>query len=279
MENPRNVHVEHLHARDFVDLAGFGYFLQLTNGRQLYNELHDHDFYELICVLSGACVHTLDGEVKRLSAGSMAFIRPGQTHSLTGQAVGTNVAALSFKRSEMSRFRAAFDPDRLPGTVALDIDTLHAIRHSCERIFVYQSGDPTLSLRALLGLLLSRLAEAETLADDAMPADFETLLVRMHSLGSASKGVPEFVRLSNFSYSQLRRLTLRYLGKTPGDYVTSLRLELAYDLIVWGNGGYEEIGDSVGFSSFSHFCKLIRETYGATPAKLRSSAKNRIRTV
>ena len=65
----------------------------------------------------------------------------------------------------------------------------------------------------------------------------------------------------------------------PGEFITSLRLQYAYEMIKWGSERYEEISEKVRFSSFSHFSKLIRQRYGMTPAQIRGQNTNYTGTV
>jgi transcriptional regulator GlxA family with amidase domain len=51
-------------------------------------------------------------------------------------------------------------------------------------------------------------------------------------------------------------------------------MKYAYNLIAYTNMSFEAISVEVGFSSFSHFIKLIKETYGTTPLKLRKKLQS-----
>jgi transcriptional regulator GlxA family with amidase domain len=53
------------------------------------------------------------------------------------------------------------------------------------------------------------------------------------------------------------------------DYILKLRLETAYNDVILTSRALEEISESVGYSSFSHFNKICKKKYGVTPAVLR----------
>ena len=112
-----------------------------------------------------------------------------------------------------------------------------------------------------------------------VPASFAALLAEMNQPVNAAGGVGVFLRLSNFSHAQLCRLTRKYLGMTPRDYVNTVRMKYAWELVVSSEESYEAICEAVGFSSFSYFCRLFVKTYGITPARARKSRSPGARTI
>jgi transcriptional regulator GlxA family with amidase domain len=93
-------------------------------------------------------------------------------------------------------------------------------------------------------------------------------------LENAKEGLDAFLKLSNYSRTQLWRLSLKYLNVTPTEFINNVRMKHAYNLIAYTNMSFEAISVEVGFSSFSHFIKLIKETYGTTPLKLRKKLQS-----
>ena len=87
------------------------------------------------------------------------------------------------------------------------------------------------------------------------------------------------MRLSNFSHAQLCRLTRKYLNQTPGEYVNGIRMKYAWKLVAAGKLDYETICETVGFASYSYFCRLFEKTYGATPARVRRTRRQGGRTI
>lgn len=53
------------------------------------------------------------------------------------------------------------------------------------------------------------------------------------------------------------------------DYVTSRRIEAAKNMLVFSNFSYADIGNTLGFSSQSHFIRVFREKTGYTPKAYR----------
>ncbi len=255
-----------------------GYFLQLTGGRKLSAKYHTHQFYEILLVLRGSCQQILDGIEVACETGNIFVLSPGQAHSFIQQTDGTEILALSVETEEMERFLTAYDlrlSTKVRQFAAADCVYLE---HRCRELLLLGIKDVS-AFRVLLGHIIGLLLETGLQGQQSVPEQFRVLLSRMQSSENIAGGVQQFVKLSNFSYSHLSRLTEQYLGITPGQYCLRLRLKLAHELIVWSEMPYEEICTTVGFSSFSHFCKVIHTEFDATPAALRHSAKENTRTI
>lgn len=273
------INIHHISTAQIPELTSVGYYLQFTERRRLNSTPHDHDFCELVCLSAGSCVHTVNDVRYILQPGSISLVLPGQVHFLCEQAAGTNVIALSFTGEEAQLFSNAFPIEDFPQTIMTERGTFWHIQRLGERLLQGRGIDAPLAMRALLGTIFACFAESKASLQSNIPKKVETLFARANNIDVVSGGVPAFLQISNYSYSQLSRLTKHYLGKTPGEYINALRLQFAYEMITGDILDYGLICDTVGFSSFSHFCKLIRAAYGLTPAKLRKQAQCKTETV
>lgn len=252
-----------------------GYFFQVTGGRTLSADPHSHDFYEILAVLEGQCVHNVNGVPFTCPAGRVTLLRPGDVHFVSGQAPDTNVLGLSVHPDEMRKFLTAYrlEPEREAMPPCYDLaaeETVHLLR-------LCQEASPACPL--LLGRLLAAYAEGYRRQEEPLPAAFAAACAAMHQPENAAEGVPAFLRLSHFSHAQLCRMTRRWLHTTPVAYVSEIRLTLAYAMLVDGDLPPEVIGETVGYASFSHFCKRIKARYHRSPAAIRRSARSAPRTV
>ncbi len=260
----------------FPQLQNWGIYFQLTHGRRLNNTRHDHEFYEIVVILEGGCDHTIDNATAHIEKGQVAFIEPGQYHRIENQLSGTNAASFSIRNDVMREFFRAYAVERIKPTVFIGIDTIERFSRQCESVDTI--GHSEVRLRRLVGALLSELIRCSE-ERHAIPESIERIFRQMQQPELFREGMDAFVRISGFSYQHLSRLTHRYLGMTPGEYLTELRLRYAYDQIVYGSSDYESICEACGFSSFSHFYKLVRERFGKAPAKLRKQSISQLYTV
>lgn len=73
------------------------------------------------------------------------------------------------------------------------------------------------------------------------------------------------------SSSYLGKIFREAIGKSVGDYVNSIRLKKAIELLESTNYNISKVMDSVGYDNESHFYKLFKKTYGVTPKEFRIS--------
>jgi AraC-like DNA-binding protein len=73
------------------------------------------------------------------------------------------------------------------------------------------------------------------------------------------------------SRSQLYRKFQSITGLTPNDFIRTVRLKRAAQLLRGSSYNISEISDRVGFNSIKYFNKYFKEEFGLTPTQYRSS--------
>lgn len=71
------------------------------------------------------------------------------------------------------------------------------------------------------------------------------------------------------SLPQLFRLTKKYFGQTPANYMNFVRLQYAANMMNNTDKPIGEIATDCGFSDISYFSKLFKRLYSMSPAKYR----------
>lgn len=66
-----------------------------------------------------------------------------------------------------------------------------------------------------------------------------------------------------------------FFGKSANEYLQSLRLDLARDLLLNTDNSIQEIKEKVGFSSQSYFSELFKKMYHSTPSNFRKEYRER----
>ncbi|MDR7127897.1 AraC-like DNA-binding protein [Algoriphagus sp. 4150] len=125
--------------------------------------------------------------------------------------------------------------------------------------------------------------------DDDSDDNSETKILRK-SEAHAIKEAVEIMKLELDSLNSLNSVAQRvglsskkfqsgfrhFFGKSANEYLQSLRLSLAQDLLINTNDSIQEIKDKVGFSSQSYFTELFKKMYHNTPSNYRKEhRKNR----
>ena len=268
---------------DFEKLKKIGIYSQFTYKRKLIDIAHSHTFYEIVYIYSGSCTHVINEHNDLFVQGEIVFIRPGDVHYFKDQRPDTSVISLSVSCDIMEDFlrpfgnKLGFLQNKDPIKVHLDI---------FEQQCIYTTALPTISsnevteaqcCKILLGMIISILLHKSTFStkneEVAVPASFSALLSNMMSPENIHDGIDALLSLSNFSHSHLCRIFKKYLDMSPHEYITSLRMKYAFDLVVSSDMTFEAIAETVGYSSFSHFCLKFKETYHKTLATVRKEYK------
>lgn len=87
--------------------------------------------------------------------------------------------------------------------------------------------------------------------------------------------ISELARACNISEVYFRKQFKALTGTSPVEYRNRLRLDKARQYLEYGDISVQEISDTLGYSTVSHFIKQFRARYGLSPLEYRK--KNRVR--
>ncbi len=270
-----------MRAEGFPGFAETGWYYQLTLGRELLKTPHYHNYYEIICLISGNCVHMINDIRHEFRAGEMVILSPGDIHYFVSQSSNTSLVSISLFTKYAVAFLEAFELEtHIDKPVLLTQDEIHEIEHICYNITLLPNTDSSRipMYRILLGKMLAMYSEHtlisvfQPLANSSVSSILVEALQKITAPELVAEGVAALRRLSKFSRPQLCRLTKQYYGKTPNEIVTEIRMKYANELLLNSQIDCETISETVGYSSYSHFCSLYRRTFGKSPLEARKEA-------
>lgn len=93
-------------------------------------------------------------------------------------------------------------------------------------------------------------------------------------------GIDELAAELSVSKSHLIRIFTKYLGISPGKYLTNTRLEHAKLFLTSGDYSIEVVANMSGYSDSNYFCKVFKKNTGMTPkqyANLKQQSKQHIK--
>lgn len=96
----------------------------------------------------------------------------------------------------------------------------------------------------------------------------ENLLSVLHSDLQRNWRVQEMAQKVQCSEQYLRRLFLRYTGKTPKEYYLDARLDLAHSLLRQEGQTVGRVADMLNFFDAFHFSKAFKRRFGMAPSVL-----------
>lgn len=89
--------------------------------------------------------------------------------------------------------------------------------------------------------------------------------------------ITELAAFSNVSEVYFRKQFKSCIGMTPIEYRNSLRLDRARSYLEYGDISIQEISDTLGYSTVSHFIKVFKNRYLHSPLKYRKLCRENIK--
>lgn len=244
------------------------YYLQVVNNRPLTNIYHSHDFYEIIVFVNGTATHCINGKTFHAEKGQMFCLNPNDFHSFINTSSDICIVSFSIKPREYESIAAIFcfsQKNNFEIKLYNCLDKINKIyKNSLSCMITNDTNDYKLLLCNLVRLMTNTKSEEK---NDNLS---ETLKL-MQKPDNIRDGINAMIRISGYSRSHLYRLVKERMGITLNEYIKELRLKAAYQYILLTDDSFEQIGENIGYKSFSHFNKIFYRKYGITPSKLRNT--------
>ncbi len=101
---------------------------------------------------------------------------------------------------------------------------------------------------------------------DPQRIQVEKLIAALHASLQRRWSVADMAATIPCSEAWLRRLFLRYTGKTPKEYYLDARLELALSLLKQEGNSVGQVADMLNFFDSFHFSKAFKHKFGYAPS-------------
>jgi AraC family cel operon transcriptional repressor len=281
--------VMRLLAASILDTQTEAHYARLSVN-ELATQNHDHDFFEFFLVVRGNIFHIVSGETILLSEGSLVFIRPRDQHyyqrDKNGECQIINLAVFSWTMESVFDYLgreqavAVLLSADLPPVTQLSEDEKDALTSRLEalnRLPYNRKSIIRLTLRALLVDLCTNYFLARTQTELAsIPRWLAQLCMKMQTPESFIEGREALLGFANRSPEHVGRAFRKYLNLTPSEYVNSLRLNYAANLLLHTDRTILDIALDAGFNNISYFNHLFKKHFHTTPTRFRAGHSHNI---
>ncbi len=218
------------------------------------------DHYLIHYILSGRGTFTSHGQTYPLSAGHLFLIRPGEITTyradkadpwtyiwvgldgILSDSMLADIADVSYQPQLEYLFREMLLPQA---------DLYAQGYFLCGKIFE----------------LLARLGKAASLPAPAAYAQRAQNYIQSHYIHPITVG--GIAQLLGIDRRYLSEVCKRYLGKSPKQYLTELRMGRAKELLAGGGLTVAEVARNVGYDDVFQFSKLFKRYHGLPPSAFR----------
>ena len=144
-----------------------------------------------------------------------------------------------------------------------------------KNIFDYMHDEISPYLRAtgafyvLLGWFLNSFGEVRTASADRM--GFVKILNYLNSHFTEDINMDTIAEFSNYNRSHIYKLFIKNMGCSPKEYISTLRLNLACEMLRETNYSVNEVSIRTGFNSYVSFVNAFKKKYGILPTQFRKN--------
>ena len=254
-------------------------------------EIHDHDFVEIVYIMEGTSRHYINDEEFEVKAGDLLFINYGCTHAfhIHGKMVAYNLmirvdyftknmikgdnlfyllALTSFEKIQ----RELNDKGPLVSFDFSERDEIVGLFKNVEAELAKDDLGKALILDAYINVLLCKVFRKIFVKDGE-----KDRLIPQDILDYISQHFNEKISLSDLSErcfynpAYFSRLFKKTFNMSFTDYIMDLRLKRCCELLKTSDYAIERIIEECGFSDRNTFYERFKNKYGCTPSEYRGT--------
>jgi len=248
------------------------------------DDVHKHNFYEILWVDEGSSRQTIDFQTHQLLPKSLFFISPGQVHEFEawqglkgGTIMFTEDFFLRNQQNKDRLFEISFlDNVYFNPNLFLGCQDFALFRNYINMLMAEDSrkdSDPEI-LQSLLHILLLQV-QRSIKKEGAQPSDrrniilfkqFKNLLEAGYTEG---KKVADYAKELNISKHHLNRIAKELTGQTAGNVIKSRTLLEAKRLLTYSDYSVAEIATHLHYFDASYFSKTFKSITGQSPIEFK----------
>lgn len=228
--------------------------------------IHWHEFYELEYITEGEGEYIVDGTSYQARSGRLFFSTAVSVHEIRAtKPIHTITIEFTEGWIEEGLFPALDRPC-----------VIEASGQEMELFFKeYYSTDAyqQLGIRLKLNQLLLQICRSRTekKSGDLQIVRRALTYIQLHFREEVTLG--QLARQVGVSYHYLSRRFHESMGRTFKEYLNQLRVDYGAKLLINTNLSITEVSLASGFSSYSNFEKLFRQTHQCSPREYRNAEK------
>lgn len=258
---------------------------------------HTHDFIELVYVLSGSGLHSVNGTHLETGRGDLFFLNIGQSHTFhseKGMKLINILLQPRFISEELIHSENAIE--------ILALSLFEEFNGMVDRLITHISfrGKELMETEGILEMMVKEYSDKHTGYRVALKGYMEVLLTRIlrRMKGMPQEGMiwhidrisPELLKyieencFENITLNELAQKSFynpsyfstifkAVYGKTLTEFIHEKRIQGAIHLLQKSGDSVEDISRKVGYRDRKQFYKLFREQTGITPGEMRNKIK------
>lgn len=235
--------------------------------RNLQNLPHWHREHELIFVESGAALVTINGLLFTLQAGESAFLYSEDMHSIRAE----ENAVVTVVKLDAAHFGHLMGEERLLSPVLAPSSGIAQLLPALRTELLLQDRLSGAAADALATQLLINIWRHNPLTAGEAPSDvtnrYKALMDLIHR-NYAYLTFDDAAEFMHFSRPYFSKFFCAHTGMTFTQYLNTIRISFAVELLAAGDKSVTKISQSCGFNTIRNFNRVFKSMTGHTPASL-----------
>lgn len=256
----------------------------VSHGMSRSTPMHERDFFELVYVMSGRVKNVVGDSELFLLPDSLCLMLPGSPHALLTVDPDAIVVVLclrpelfqegvfhEFLQEETPLSRTMRDQEKHRHMVFSDAYGRILRRSMVTLLKEYHHAHrkPNYAVVARTLLLLAQLSEIETYSFYGVDGEMMEMLTYI-SEHPAEVSVASLARRFGYNETYFSHMVRKKVGLRVRELIVAARLRCARELLAEGELSVQAVADAVGYTSYSHFNRIFRQTFAITPAAYRA---------
>jgi AraC family transcriptional regulator, transcriptional activator of pobA len=244
----------------------------------LVHDLHRHDFYFILAIEKGQCIHEIDFIKYEVHSCAVFVIRPGQVHDLrlTSNSTGyllefdnsfykvhnpaseqhwKKATSQNYRQVDENRFKKLIGhlSNSFSEYTSKEAGYMQAIKASMELFMIELARQTQTSTKLAAGV------------STYMQERYEKLLGLLEANITGIKSVSEYARLMNLSVYQLNAITKASVGKTTAELINEQIILEAKRFLLATPNQIKDIAWHLGYEDPSYFIRFFKNHTGYSP--------------
>lgn len=251
-----------------------------------YPLLHVHkDLCEILFVYSGEIVNYVNDFAQIMRAGDCCIMLKNESHKMSFDGdVKQGFGAINFliRDSYFDHLKYIFgEKEASLFDDSYEMMTFHLDEVASTSVYnqtllmqtpdnVYVRKNEFACKRVIIDLLAEYVSQKLKLrSEQNVPKWLKEMLVEMQDRDNVDKSPGDFISKAPYSYSYVAKEFKRQMGCSVMNYLTSVKLNYAKELLKNTELTTMEISSRIGFDSLSHFNHSFKKHFGYTPSEVR----------
>lgn len=258
----------------YLNVIGCGYHKFITRDYSISRESGRSD-YQLIYMINGSGWFTFKNENIEITAGNIIIYKPGEPQFYCyyfkdkPELYWIHFSGLNAKDT----LEKLFLWENSAYFVGKNKECIELFKKIIFELNMKRLSYEFFATAYLLELFsnFSRLAVASE--NNSLPTgdDINKVIMEMHSTYNKNCKINEYAKKCNLSVSRFSHKFKSYIGKTPTQYITQIRINEAKYLLSYSSLNISEISYIVGYENPLYFSRIFKNETGLSPREFKKS--------